>query len=58
MPTFPPQYAKNRPNQRTMKCLDSRSSGEGRQYQVLFGTYLSFGICILFFCDPAVLDPQ
>ncbi|KAJ6672271.1 CELL DIVISION PROTEIN KINASE [Salix viminalis] len=26
MPTFPPQYAKNRPNQRTMKCLDSRSS--------------------------------
>ncbi|KAJ6358733.1 hypothetical protein OIU76_000454 [Salix suchowensis] len=35
MPTFPPQYAKNRPNQRTMKCLDSRSSGEGRQYQLL-----------------------
>ncbi|KAJ6418127.1 hypothetical protein OIU84_001500, partial [Salix udensis] len=27
------EYAKNRPNQRTMKCLDSRSSGEGRQYQ-------------------------
>ncbi|KAJ6977680.1 hypothetical protein NC653_029547 [Populus alba x Populus x berolinensis] len=61
MPTFPPQYAKNRPNQRTMKCLDSRSNGEGKQYRVLSGTYWwisSFGIYILFCNDPAVLDPQ
>lgn len=50
-----------RPNQRTMKCLDSRSNGEGKQYRVLSGTYWwisSFGIYILFCNDPAVLDPQ
>lgn len=44
-----------RHNQRTMKCLDSRRSSEGRQFQVLSGMYWcisSSGIYSLLYNDP------